>query len=143
MVSPSFEDVAQLVAEHAGVEVDQLAADTDLVADLGIIGLDFDELIEEFSSRFDTDTAGYLWYFHSREDGVSPGSFLIPPPNDRVERIPVTVQLLVDSARAGRWLVEYPPHQLPRRRWDLALDVLLLVLFLLFVLVRCSALALG
>lgn len=138
MSSPTFEEVAQFVADQSNTKLDRLGPETELDKDLGIWADDFHELMAEFSERFGTDMSGYLWYFHTGEEGWSLGGLFFDPPDRRVERIPVTIQMLVDSARAGRWLIEYPPHDLPQRRWDILINQLLVVGFLLFLVTRCA-----
>jgi hypothetical protein len=136
--SPDFDGVARLVAEQTGMKPEQLAPETELERDLGVLADDFHELMRKFAERFGTDMSGYRWYFHTGEEGPSPGGLFFAPPYRRVEQIPVTLQMLVDSARAGKWLVEYPPHALPRMRWDILINQLLVGGFLVFLVVRCA-----
>jgi hypothetical protein len=109
---PSFEDIAVLVAEMSSTPVARIGADTELETDLGMVGDDFDEIIEAVASRYGTDFSRYLWYFHTDPEGCLLDG-LIDLPSRHVPRIPITVQMLWDSTCAGRWCVEYPPHDIP------------------------------
>lgn len=102
-----------------------LTADTDLHADLRLIGLDLGEFLDEFAVRFGIDLSGFPWYFHSEDDGASFGRLFFASPQDRVTRIPLRLGLLYAAAETGRWPVEYPAHSLPPRRWDVIIDRLL------------------
>lgn len=130
----TFEDIATLVAEQLGVRPSRLTPETTLQGDLGAWGDDVDEIIEILAERFGTDVSSYLWYFHTREEGFSLlGRWIFSPPDKRVQQIPISLQLLLDSARAGRWLVEYPEHRLPEHRYDIWADRVLIALLLALV----------
>ena len=106
--------------------------DTDLFARFGIVGDDASEFMEAFAARFDVPTEGYRWYFHHEEEGWSFGALFFAPLNRRVERIPITPNILVQAIEAREWPVQYPPHALPKVRWDIRINqALLLVPFAL------------
>lgn len=114
-------------------------AQHDLAHDLGVDGDDYAELIDEYAARFKVDISTFLWYFHFSEEGSwnSIGGSLFRPPNERVPYIPVTVQMLADFAEQGKWNINYPPHSLPARRYDMLTNILLLIALLAFLLFSC------
>jgi hypothetical protein len=98
---------------------------TALEEDLGVYGDDMNELIEEYSKRFNVDVSDYRWYFHTGEEGVgliNIGGMISPPPDARVPHIPITIGMLSDFANKGRWSIVYPEHSLPERRHDLMIN---------------------
>jgi hypothetical protein len=95
--------------------------ETTALQDLGVYGDDMDDFMRKFADRFDVDLSGYRWYFHTGEEGFNPIWFFIRPPNRLVEEIPITLAVLLESARRKLWAIEYPPHTLPRVRWDVVL----------------------
>lgn len=115
------EEINALVREHTGVQ-GPLSEDTDLGGDLRMLEPDLDELLVAFAERFRVDLSGFLWYFHTDEDGVSPGRLFFRAPQDRVTRIPLRLALLYRAAEIGRWPVDYPEHFLPARRWDVVFN---------------------
>ena len=120
----SFDDVSAFLVKRLRVDPSELTPFTSLRKDLGVEGDDFFELEEAFAEKFRVDMSGYRWYFHHGEEGtwLSIGRLFFPAPYDRVVEIPVTPQLLLDSANAGKWIVQYPDHELPRRRYDSLID---------------------
>jgi hypothetical protein len=93
--------------------------DADVFGALGIDGDDGSEFIEQFAERFGVDMGGYRWYFHHGEEGWGLGALLFRPPDWRVETIPITREILLEAIRSRRWPIDYPPHELPKVRWDL------------------------
>lgn len=135
----TLEDIADFVASETGVNRGKIEPESRLVEDLGIEGDDFFELEQAFAKRFNVDMSGYLWYFHHGEEGMNIGALLFPPPNLRVESIPVTLTLLLDAANSGEWPLQYPAHELPRRRYDLVANLAFVGvcgLTILFVILR-------
>jgi hypothetical protein len=132
---PTFEEVAAVVREqtaHRG----PLTEATTLQSDIGVYGDDMDDLLSAYSKRFGVDLSGYLWHFHTGEEGAfSIGGAIFPPPNARVQEIPITVGMLYRFAELGRWAVEYPPHKPPRRRPDLWINLAVVAAVLGFALV--------
>jgi len=90
-----------------------------------------DELLNAYAERFGVDLSGYLWYFHTgKEGGPGIGGLFFPPPNARVQEIPITLGMLREFAERGRWAIEYPPHEPPQSRPDLRLNQLVALVFL-------------
>ncbi len=120
----SLNDIYNFIAENCGVNADELAPDMDLSRDMGIEGDDFFELEAEFEKRFSVDMSTYRWYFHHGEEGsFNIGGLFFKPPYSRVKRIPITPELLRQSANAHSWQLTYPEHQLPPRRFDLIINL--------------------
>ena len=114
-------DTIALVRAFIAKECDYdgaLSLDDDVFYRLGITGDDSDDFLESFAKTFDIDTSGYLWYFHSEEEGFSVVPF--KPPNQLVDRIPITIQVLAESVEAKVWTVVYPDHDMPASRLDVA-----------------------
>jgi len=110
-----------------------LPDDANVFGQLGIEGDDAFEFIEAFANRFAVDMSGYRWYFHHAEEGVNTGSLFFRSPDQRVERIAITPDILCEAIRTKHWPLQYPTHRLPSVRWDIRLNQALIVvpLFLL------------
>lgn len=87
--------------------------------DLQMYGDDFHELIEAYAKEFNVDMMGYLWYFHADEEAPNLGRLFFKTPYDLVDRIAVTPEILIRCAEKKKWDIEYPIHELPKRRYDL------------------------
>jgi hypothetical protein len=98
-----------------------LSDDADILDRLGIDGGDAFDLIERFATKFEIDITNYHWYFHHGEEvSVNTiGSWFFKAPYRRVDRIPITSQVLAEAIRTKRWPLEYPEHKLPSVRWDI------------------------
>ena len=133
----SQEEINNFIKEKAGIY--ELKPNDDLFNDQGVCGDDFHELIDEYAKTFKVDMAGYLWYFHTDEEGSwnSIGGAFFKPPNARVTHIPVTPALLLDKANKGIWDIHYPFHELPKKRWDVIINQVLLVVVLAWLLYSC------
>ena len=131
----SIDDINSFLRKELGAWIGKrsLGEDTDLFGELGVDGDDCGEFLQAFAQRFDVDMAGFLWFFHHGEEGYSPFSWIFPPPDRRVGRIPVTPGLLLASANAGKWAVDYPAYSLPKRRYDMIASWALLGLILCLV----------
>lgn len=122
---------------------DEIELATDLFEDIGVVGDDFDEMMQKFAERYAVNLDQYLWYFHADEEGGlwSIGSVFFAPPYKRVTRIPVSPALLTEAANRGKWEMLYPAHKLPKRRVDLYIDqaigVLVLVVAIVAVVKKC------
>jgi|ERR1035438_318780 hypothetical protein len=128
----SYADVHRFLGKELGVDEAQLAPDISLLDDLGVDGDQFDKLMGEFAQQFGVDLSGYLWYFHhgDEDEGLDPADLFFRQPS--YDQIAVTPRLLLESANARRWLVEYPPHRPPRRGYHrTAISCLFLMLFLM------------
>ena len=97
----------------------------------------FFELMEAYSKKYEVDMSAFLWYFHNTEEGQNFGSLFFKTPNQRVERIPVTAKMLLAFANNEKWLIDYPSHFIPEKRWDIVFNrilfgVIVVVLVVLF-----------
>jgi len=136
---PSFDEIAGFVSNQLGAKRTALTEATTLQGELGLFGDDMDALLREYTKRFGVDMSGYLWYFHTGEEGYNFGALFYRPPNHRVAHIPITIKMLHEFAQAGRWNIQYPDHSLPPYRidiiitWIITLTVLLSFVILLAV----------
>jgi acyl carrier protein len=130
MKMATLNDIIQLIIEKTGTEEYQINAHTDISDDLGVDGDDFHELIEEYAQKYQVDMTNYLWYFHTDEEGQNIGGLFFEPPYERVTRIPVTPLMLEGFANTGKWAIEYPAHHLPKRRYDLIFNQIILLVVL-------------
>lgn len=110
-----------------GARPDATTEDTDLFRVLRINGDDVDEFMHDFAKTYAVDLTEYRWFFHSGEEGFNFGGLFFPPPNRRVKRIAVTPSLLNRAIQEACWPHIYPSHQMPKVRWDLRLNLLILV----------------
>lgn len=119
---------------------DKITSDTDIFNDCGISGDDSHELIEKYHIKYNIDMSNYLWYFHCDEEGSSfiTGMFF-KPPYKRVTRIPVTPKMLTEFANSKKWKIDYPEHNLPKKRYDLLINQIvfsIILIWLIFSLIR-------
>lgn len=116
-----------------------VSENTDIANDLGVDGDDYDELIREFSKKYNVDVSSCLWYFHWSEEGSwnSIGGTIFQSPDKRVEHIAVTPIMLSEFTKAGKWNIEYPDHKLPKWRYDIIINQILVIVFILFLLYKC------
>ena len=121
-------DIIKFLADLSGT--DKIETGSDIFQDIGMSGDDFDEMIEKFSKQFSVDMKDYLWYFHCDEEGQNIGGTFFKPPYLRVKRIPVTPLMLTEFANNRKWNIIYPEHKLPKRRYDILINQILLGLFL-------------
>lgn len=129
------EEINELIRAKTGV--DDVQPSDDLRYDLGVWGDDLHELLAEYANTFSVDMSGYLWYFHTEEEGQNFGGGFFKPPNERVKHIPITPALLLDMANKGRWDMIYPEHRLPKRRWDIIINQALALIFLVWIVRSC------
>jgi hypothetical protein len=113
-------DIIAFISTQRGMPTTAVSEKSDLVDDCRLDGDDFEEFMGQFGTAFDVDLSSYLWYFHHGEEPHFGALFQIffPAPDRRVTRIPISPKILLDSANAGHWVLEYPPHVLPKRRYD-------------------------
>lgn len=131
----SESEILDFIEEKTGLRPS--SKQTDIVSEMSIWGDDVSELLEAFAARYDVDMSNYLWYFHTGDEGTNILSFIFKPPNQRVQRIPITPGLLIKSAESHHWQVAYPEHNIPKRRWDLlagwiGIACIIVILILLF-----------
>ena len=136
----SFNDIKSFIVDRTGCEEKEVTSTCDLMNDLGCSGDDFHELIDEYSKKFNVNLDNYLWYFHTDEEGHSNsiGRIFFKAPYERVTQIPVTPTLLLDSANVGKWVLTYPEHSLPKRRNDILVNQVIVVMFIIFVIYKCA-----
>jgi hypothetical protein len=117
---------------------DDIKVDSDLYSDLGVYGDDFDELISDYSKKFTVNMDKYLWYFHMTEEGgqCSIGGMFFTPPYKRIQRIPVTPKMLTEFANKAQWYIDYPEYKLPKRRWDILINQVLILGLLTWLIVK-------
>jgi Protein of unknown function (DUF1493) len=124
---PTLDEMVLFVREQTGFR-GPLTEATSLQSDIGVYGDDMHELIAAYAERFAVDLSGYIWYFHTGDEGwPNIGGMFFPPPNSRVREIPITVGMLYDFAQHGRWAVEYPDHEPPGPRWDIRINQMIAV----------------
>ena len=129
-------DIFKFLSEELSISIEELNINSDINENLGVDGDDFFELMEAFSKNFNVDISNYLWYFHHGEEGLNiPGGIFFKPPYNRVNRIVITPKILLESANSKKWLIEYPEHNLPKKRYDILINQLLFGLFFILVLV--------
>ncbi|MEZ0540774.1 DUF1493 family protein [Fibrella arboris] len=131
-------DIQRFIANKTGADISKVSADCDIERDLGCTGDDFHGLMQDYSSVFQVDMSSYLWYFHTGEEGQNFGAAFFKSPPSRVDHIAVTPQLLVDVANKGHWDISYPPHKMPKRRYDILVNQLLVGVFICLILYRCT-----
>ncbi|PWV56382.1 DUF1493 family protein [Chitinophaga sp. S165] len=129
--------ILHFVKDQTGA--DEIFENSDINQDLGCDGDDFDELINKFSTEFNVDLSTYLWYFHSAEEGNNIGGAIFPPPNERVKHIPVTPLMLLEFAQKGKWDLKYPEHQIPKRRYDLITNLIIIIVVFSLIIYKCAS----
>ena len=137
------DDIIGFIVHKTGCSEHEVSLTSDLDNDLGCTGDDFHELMDEFAKTFGVDMNSYRWYFHTVEEGHlhSIGRLFFNPPSERVKHIAVTPSILLDSAISGRWIINYPEHLLPKRRFDLLINKFLffgIILFLIFLMLKVT-----
>lgn len=130
-----IEEIYQFLAEEIGVPKDKFNESTDIYDEFGMEGDDCFDFEEYFSKKFDVNMEKFLWYFHHGEEGIfSIGALFFKPPYSRVTRIPVTPKALQDAVAKGSWTIEYPAHTIPTERYDLTVNKIIILTFLVLVL---------
>lgn len=130
---PATEDIIDFLKELSGH--DKITPDTDIFQDIDLIGDDFHEMIEKFAKKYSVDMTNYLWYFHADEEGNSIGGHFFKPPYAYVNRIPVTPNMLTEFANNGKWNIIYPEHKIPKRRYDILINQILIGLFVVIIVI--------
>lgn len=131
----NLEEIIEFIKGRAAVE--EVNPYDDIFEEHGLSGDDCDEFLSDYSKRFNVNMSGFLWYFHHGEEGNSFGGMAVAPPNERVKRIPLTPIMLLDFANKGYWDIKYPPHSVPKFRWDTAINLILLLTFLVLAIRSC------
>jgi hypothetical protein len=129
---PSFEEISSLVKYHTAYKK-PITAETRIVEDTGCYGDDLEELLLEYSEKFQVDMSSYLWYFHTREEGyLNFGALIFRTPDKYVGRISITAGMLKEFADKKIWAVNYPEHKIPSQRLDIQLTWIVISLLLLY-----------
>jgi len=137
----TMESIKCFIIEKTGCDYEEVTANCDIIYDLGCYGDDLSELIYQYKEKYNVNLENYLWYFHTEEEGhlnLSIGRAFFKPPYERVKHIPLTPALLLDSANEGKWLVAYPEHSLPRRRYDIVINQVVILVFIIFFIFKCA-----
>lgn len=136
----SFDDLKSFITDKICCHDYEVIPDCDIVYDLGCYGDDFHEFITQYATRFKVDVNSCLWYFHTKDEGASfsIGASIFKPPYERVKHIPVTPSMLLSFANAGKWSLAYPEHSLPKRRYDIWINRVVVLLVISFVIYKCT-----
>jgi len=113
------EEVVALVSAYSNYPAEKITPKTTLLGDIGIDGDDGDEILKRFMDRFQVDMSS-IRPVHFGIEGFLPWAPLIwihqawvafrdksSTPESRAGLVPITVQDLIDSARARRWVLKY------------------------------------
>ena len=134
----TLDEIITFIKARTGA--DKVEEADDIEENLGCTGDDFDELITAYAEKFKVDMSSYLWYFHAVEEGSwnSIGSIFFKSLDKRVEHIAVTPIMLLEFADKGTWDVKYPEHNLPKRRYDILINQVVVLIFIIYVVYSCS-----
>tara|TARA_Y100000782_G_scaffold70365_1_gene76145 strand:+ start:79 stop:405 length:327 start_codon:yes stop_codon:yes gene_type:complete len=102
--------VFEFISEYTGTSVNEITLDTLINDELGVDGDDGDELLLEFSKRFNVDLDGIEKVYFGPE-GINPFTLIFHAVKafiDGYRSIPETysplpVSVLVNSAKSGVW----------------------------------------
>lgn len=108
-------EIIHFIAEKSGENIEKIHPETNISDDLGVVGEDWHEFIEEFAKRYEANIESYLWYFHTEPEGF-------PPLRKWYKLIPVTPLMLQDFANKGFWDMAYPPHPEPEEYYKQGYD---------------------
>ncbi len=88
------------------------AEERDLVGRFGMDGDDASEFIDAYAAEFSVRMDGFRWYFHYLDE---PPAIRRVVPRDAEGRgiplMPLSVDLLVQAAETGAWMLTYPEHR--------------------------------
>lgn len=118
-----IDDIIDFLRNLSGT--DKIEADSDIFGSITMGGDDFHEMIEAYAKKFSVNMSGYFWYFHADGEGQNFGGLFFTPYN-QVRRIPVTPILLTAFANSGKWDIQYPDHKLPKKRYDLLINTIII-----------------
>ncbi len=116
----SLTEIQFFLEEQIGVYPSNPTAD--IFLDLGVVGDDFSEMMLAYAEKYQVNMENYLWYFHHDEEGQNLGGLFFKPPHQRVERIPITPELLARCTQTKKWEMDYPEHDIPGQRLDLRIN---------------------
>ena len=114
------EEVVAFIASERREQRERLSPRTTLFGDLGVDGDDAEELFDAFMKRFEVDMSECRAKEHFGPEGFVPWAPIYwmilawrgvteegSTPESRARLRPVTIQDLIDSARARKWAVTY------------------------------------
>ncbi|HDY86118.1 MAG TPA: hypothetical protein ENI26_10760 [Methylophaga aminisulfidivorans] len=96
-----IEEIIQFLSDELAVNKSKIEADIDLYSQSGVEGDDC---------------------FDFEEATLNLGSLFFKPPYERVQRIPITLKILAQSAVGDALSVIYPEHKLPKRRYNIYIN---------------------
>ncbi|MEX1202227.1 MAG: DUF1493 family protein [Ferruginibacter sp.] len=138
----SITDIQQFIATQLRCDLALVTEEADIIYDLNCVNLSLDEFIAAYRMKFDVNMEDYRWYFHTNVvsgDTSTIGKILFKTPPNAVKHIPITPKVLWESANQGKWLIWYPEHTVPRRRFDAYIQLSILFIFIIAVLYTCMA----
>ena len=86
----------------------------DILHSVGCEGDDAAEFFEDFAQTFEVNMEGFLPYFHyiADEPPMYRRVYPVDSQNRAIREIPVSLDMLVSAAEAGRWELDYPNHKI-------------------------------
>jgi len=138
----SIIDIQQFIATQLGCDLALVTEDADIVYDLDCVDFALDEFVAAYRTKFGVNMEDYRWYFHTNVvsgDTSAIGKMLFKTPPNAVKHIPITPQILWESANQGKWVIWYPEHTVPRRRFDAYIQLSILFIFIIAILYTCMA----
>ena len=136
----SIADIQQFISTQLGCDLALVTDDADIVYDLGCVDFALDEFIAAYRSKFGVNMEDYRWYFHTNVvsgDTSTLGKILFKPLPNAVKHIPITAKTLWESASVGKWVIWYPEHTVPRRRFDTYFQASMVFIFIVSILYTC------
>lgn len=129
----STDNLIEFLGELSGEG--NILPESDIFREIGMVGDDFHEMIEKYALKYNVNMDGYLWYFHADDEGEPGiGQFLFPPPYEIANRIAVTPVMLTHFANTGKWDIEYPKHDIPKR-YDLLVNTIVGLIFFIAIII--------
>ncbi|MGC9943235.1 MAG: DUF1493 family protein [Verrucomicrobiota bacterium] len=108
-------EVRAFVAKTVGLPLSKIISTTDVVDDAKIYGDDVFQLVEGFGERFHVDVTSFRWYHHTGPECVSIvtniRSLFSKPWWARKTYVPIRLSDLVESAKRGAWVIQYPERE--------------------------------
>jgi hypothetical protein len=136
----SIADIQHFISTQLSCELTLVTADADIVYELDCVDFALDEFIAAYRTKFGVNMDDYHWYFHTNVvsgDTSALGKMLFKPTPNAVKHIPITAKILCESANVGKWLISYPEHTVPRRRFDAYIQASIILIFIMAILYTC------
>ncbi|OKH18113.1 DUF1493 family protein [[Limnothrix rosea] IAM M-220] len=133
-------EVYRFIQTELEVSETLLNPDTDLFQTFDLQADACNDFMKSFGEEFKVDLDNYLWYFHHGEAGLNIGGFIFAPPYRRVERLAITPEILQKAATKKRWKLQYPDHDIPKKRWDMVINKAILFFVFFYSLNRFAPL---